>query len=147
MNSSIEAEIFMRKKTPIFYKLITILLILLVCILLFVLNLNYQTVIKTNAIIKEENNQYLIMLSLAEDDIKYVINNNYLKIDNVNYYYKVYSIDENLYVSDNLKNYKIIYLKSKLNKEYKINNLTFTVKINKENKKIINYIIDYFVER
>ena len=147
MNSSIEAEIFMRKKTPIFYKLITILLILLVCILLFVLNLNYQTVIKTNAIIKEENNQYLIMLSLTEDDIKYVINNNYLKIDNVNYYYKVYSIDENLYVSDNLKNYKIIYLKSKLNKEYKINNLTFTVKINKENKKIINYIIDYFVER
>lgn len=147
MNSSIEAEIFMRKKIPIFYKLITILLILLVCILLFVLNLNYQTVIKTNAIIKEENNQYLIMLSLAEDDIKYVINNNYLKIDNVNYYYKVYSIDENLYVSDNLKNYKIIYLKSKLNKEYKINNLTFTVKINKENKKIINYIIDYFVER
>lgn len=147
MNSSIEAEIFIRKKIPIFYKMITILTIILVVSVLIILNMNYQTMIKTDAIIKKEDSQYLIMLSIKEEEVKYIVNNNYIKLDNTTYYYKIYKIEEDLYLSQNLENYKIVYLKSKLNKEYKINNLTLTAKINKNNKKIINYIIDYFMER
>jgi len=147
MNSSIEAEIFIRKKIPIIYKILSILIILLIAILIFILNLNYQSVIKTTGIIKEENNQYLLMLTINKDELKYIINNNYIKIDNSIYYYKVYRIDEDLYIDEKLKNYKVVYLKLKLSKEYKINNLAFTVKINKENKKIIDYVIDYLLER
>lgn len=147
MNSSIEAEIFIRKKIPIIYKMITILTIILIVLVPIILNMNYQTIIKTDAIIKKEDSQYLIMLSIKEEDLKYVVNNNYIKLDNTTYYYKIYKIEEDLYLSQNLENYKIVYLKSKLNKEYKVNNLTLTAKINKNNKKIINYIIDYFMER
>lgn len=147
MNSSIEAEIFIRKKIPIIYKMITILTIILIILVPIILNMNYQTIIKTDAIIKKEDSQYLIMLSIKEEDLKYVVNNNYIKLDNTTYYYKTYRIEEDLYLSQNLENYKIVYLKSKLNKEYKVNNLTLTAKINKNNKKIINYIIDYFMER
>lgn len=147
MNSSIEAEIFIRKKIPIIYKMITILTIILIILVPIILNMNYQTIIKTDAIIKKEDSQYLIMLSIKEEDLKYVVNNNYIKLDNTTYYYKTYRIEEDLYISQNLENYKIVYLKSKLNKEYKVNNLTLTAKINKNNKKIINYIIDYFMER
>lgn len=147
MNSSIEAEIFIRKKIPIIYKMITILTIILIVLVPIILNMNYQTIIKTDAIIKKEDSQYLIMLSIKEEDLKYVVNNNYIKLDNTTYYYKTYRIEEDLYISQNLENYKIVYLKSKLNKEYKVNNLTLTAKINKNNKKIINYIIDYFMER
>jgi len=147
MNSSIEAEIFIRKKIPIIYKILSILIILLIATFIFILNLNYQSVIKTTGIIKEENNQYLLMLTINKDELKYIINNNYIKIDNSIYYYKVYRIDEDLYIDEKLKNYKVVYLKLKLSKEYKINNLAFTVKINKENKKIIDYVIDYLLER
>lgn len=147
MNSSIEAEIFIRKKISLIYQLITIIALLLIGLVLFILNMKYQSIIKTNAIIKEDNNQYLIMLNIYEDELKYVINNNYIKLNDESFYYKVYSIDEELYVSKNLENYKVVYLKSKLNKEYKVNNLTLTAKINKNNKKIIYYIIDYLKER
>lgn len=147
MNSSIEAEIFIRKKVSFIYYLITIVTILLIGLVLFILNMRYQSIIKTNVIIKEDNNQYFIMLNIHEDELKYVINNNYIKLNDVSFYYKVHHIDEELYVSKNLENYKVVYLKAKLNKEYKINNLTLTAKINKSNKKIIYYIIDYLTER
>lgn len=145
MNNSIYAEMFLRKKLPLVYKLISIMFILLITIIIIILNMDYFSIINTTGIIKEEDNNYYIRLVLEEKDVKYLIDNSYIVIDNKEMFYKIAEIDEELYNKDN-KNYKIIYLKAKLDKEYKINNLNLKIKINKETKKIINYIIDYIKE-
>ena len=142
MNNSIYSEIFLRKKIPLLYNLIAFMFLILIIIIIIILNMNYYSSIKTIGIIEELDNNYYLKLVIEDKEIKYLINNNYLYLEKEIYYYKIYKIDEELY-SKNNKNYKIIYLKIKLNKEYKINNLNLNIKINKENKKIINYIIDY----
>ena len=142
MNSSIYAEMFLRKKIPLLYKIISFLLLIIISLLIIILNMNYISIMNTVGMIKEIDNNYYIRLVIDNNDIKYLINNNYLYIENKIMNYKIQKIEEELY-SDNNKNYKVIYLKVKLEKEYKINNLNLNIKINKEKKKILYYIIDY----
>lgn len=147
MYSSIEKEIFLRKKIPIIYILISILIVIILISSIFILNMKYQSIIKTPFIIKEENNNFYITINIEEENIKYITNNNKIKLDNKVFYYKVSKIDNNLYINTSLSNYKVVYLSSNLSKNYKINNYTSIAKINKEKKKIIEYIIDYFIDR
>ena len=73
--------------------------------------------------------------------IKYIINNNTLSINNKIYNYNIINVDNNLYVTQENINYLLVYLS--YNEIPKINNLVLEVKILKENKKIIYYILDY----
>ena len=133
----------MRKSLSITYKLVFILFLLIIIFVIVVLNINYYSTINTKGVINVLDNNYYVLINICEDDVSYVINNSYFKIDKKDIFYKIYKIDDDMYNS----NYKIIYLKAKLDKEYKINNLNLDIKIFKENKKIINYIIDYLKER
>ena len=146
MNSSIYKEMFLRKKLPFIYKFVFVLFTLIIIVIFIIINMNYTSIINTKGIIKSIDDSYYIALTIKEEDIKYLINNNSIYINNNNLYYKIHEIDENLYNNNN-SNYKIVYLKAKLDKEYKINNLNVDIKLNKENKKIIYYIIDYLKER
>ena len=117
MNNSIEAEIFLRKEISFVYKIVLLVMILIVCMTFIILNINYQTVLNLDAMVKRVNNIYLVMMQVSADDIKYIINNNKIKIDDDEFYYEVYKIDKELYMSDNMKNYKVVYLRLNLDKK------------------------------
>ena len=57
------------------------------------------------------------------------------------YSYNINKISEDLYVDDSLNNYKYIYLN--VDNLSNINNYVYEVKLEKENKKIIEYLKDY----
>lgn len=143
MNNSIYAEIFLRKSLSYIYKLLIIIVFIIIIISIFILNMNYKSTINTTAKVVLVDNTYYTMIAIKDENINYIINNNYLKHNNKDIYYKVSEITEEYYQD----NYRILYLKTKLDKKYKINNLNIDVKFDKENKKIINYILDYIKER
>ncbi len=145
MNNSIEAEIFLRKEISFVYKIVLLVMILIVCMTFIILNINYQTVLNLDAMVKRVNNIYLVMMQVSADDIKYIINNNKIKIDDDEFYYEVYKIDKELYISDNMKNYKVVYLRLNLDKKYQVDNLAVSVKVNKENKMIFEYLKNYIM--
>lgn len=145
MNSSINAEIFMKKQLPAFYNVFLLIMLLIICFVFIILNMNYQRVLITSCVIKNINGQFLIMVSVNEEDLKFIVNNNKMQIDDKKFYYIVYGIDDDLYVSDKMKNYKVVYLKVNLDKKYQIDNLVIDAKINMENKMIFNYLKDYLV--
>lgn len=145
MNNSIEAEIFLRKEISFVYKIVLLVMILIVCMTFIILNMNYQMVLNLDAMVKRVNNIYLVMMQVSADDIKYIINNNKIKIDDDEFYYEVYKIDKELYMSDNMKNYKVVYLRLNLDKKYQVDNLAVSVKVNKENKMIFEYLKNYIM--
>lgn len=145
MNNSIEAEIFLRKEISFVYKIVLLVMIFIVCMTFIILNMNYQTVLNLDAMVKRVNNIYLVMMQVSADDIKYIINNNKIKIDDDEFYYEVYKIDKELYISDNMKNYKVVYLRLNLDKKYQVDNLAISVKVNKENKMIFEYLKNYIM--
>lgn len=143
MMNSIEAEIFLRKEISIVYKIILFIFVLITCVTLVILNMNYYTYITLNGIVKEVDNNYVLVLETDKNNIKYITNNNIMSIDNKSYYYEIYKIDNELYISDNMKNYNIIYLKTNLEKKYLVNNLILKIKIKKDSKIILKYLEDY----
>ena len=143
MMNSIEAEIFLRKEISIVYKIILFIFVLITCVTLIILNMNYYTYITLNGIVKEGDNNYVLILKKDKNNIKYITNNNIMSIDNKSYYYEIYKIGNELYISDNMKNYNIIYLKTNLEKKYLVNNLILKIKIKKDSKIILKYLEDY----
>ena len=44
-----------------------------------------------------------------------------------------------------MKNYKVVYLRLNLDKKYQVDNLAVSVKVNKENKMIFEYLKNYIM--
>ena len=138
MNDILDIEIILkRKKYPFIYNVGIILIIIFLIFTYVSYTYSYQTYYLTKGTIKNDNLELLVNIN----DIKYISNQNKLKIDDIQYNYHIDSISEDLYVDESLNNYKYIYLK--VNNLSNINNYVYEIKIKKENKKIIDYIKDY----
>ena len=138
MNDILDIEIILKKQKyhPI-YNIGTILLIIILISIYVFFIYNYKTYYITMGTIK--NNSLELLVSL--DDIKYISSNNVLKINDKIYSYHIDKIEENLYVDESFNNYKYIYLYvDNLNN---IDNYVYEIKVEKENKKIIEYLKDY----
>ena len=72
--------------------------------------------------------------------MKYITDNDIVKIDKKDYKYDILSIDSE-YFTDNINTYQIVKIEVNLESKYKFNNLTFDLKFLMENKKIIDYIL------
>lgn len=138
MNDILDIEIILKKQkySPI-YNIGTILIIITLIFIYISFTYKYKTYYITKGTIKDNNLELLVNI----DDIKYISNNNILDIDNALYSYKIQEISEDLYIDESLNNYKYIYLK--VDNLSNINNYVYEVKLEKENKKIIEYIQDY----
>ena len=138
MNDILDIEIILkRQKYPYIYNIGFILLIILIIFLYISCVYSYQSYYITKGTVKDNTLELLINI----DDIKYINNQNKLTIDNHIYNYRIKSISENLYVDEYLNNYKHIYLE--VPNLSNINNYVYEVKLQKENKKIIEYLKDY----
>ncbi|MBQ2873288.1 MAG: hypothetical protein IJE89_04755 [Bacilli bacterium] len=138
MNDILDIEIILKKqKYHAIYNIGTILLIITSLFLYISFTYKYKSYYITKGTMIDGNIKLLVKL----DDIKYLSNNNKLEVDNALYNYQIEKISEELYIDESFNNYKEIYLK--INGINNLNNYVYEIKIEKEYKKIIDYIIDY----
>ena len=138
---NIELDLILdRKKYPYIYSITFIIITNIIIFLIISLTCNYKTYCKVLGKVVDNNN-YLLEIPCEYNNIEYIINNNTLSINNKIYNYNIINVDNNLYVTQENINYLLVYLS--YNEIPKINNLVLEVKILKENKKIIYYILDY----
>ena len=139
MNDILDIEIILkRQKYPFIYNIGFILIIILIMFLYISCVYKYQSYYIAKGTIKDNTLELLVSI----DDVKYIYNQNKLTIDNHIYDYSIKSISENIYIDELLNNYKYIYLE--VPNLSNINNYVYEVKIEKENKKIITYLKEYF---
>ena len=141
VNNLIETELILSSKLPL--KKGYIFLIIILFSSFFALPYKYKTFININLTVKSVDNEYMVTTYIKNKDLKYLINNNKLIFNNKEYSYKDIIISEENYVNKDNDIVKLVYLKTDLESIYLIDNYMFTAKIEKENKMIINYILDY----
>ena len=141
MNNLIETELILSSKLPL--KKGYIFLIIILFSSFFALPYKYKTFININLTVKSVDNEYMVTTYIKNKDLKYIINNNKLIFNNKEYYYKDIIISEENYVDKDNDIVKLVYLKTDLESIYLIDNYIITAKIEKENKMIISYILDY----
>ena len=141
MNNLIETELILSSKLPLKKGYIVIILILIITF--FALPYKYKTFININLTVKSVDNEYMVTTYIKNKDLKYLINNNKLIFNNKEYSYKDIIISEENYVDKDNDIVKLVYLKTDLESIYLIDNYMLTAKIEKENKMIISYILDY----
>ena len=138
MNDILDIEIILKKQK--YHPIYNVGLILIIITLIFIyisFIYKYKTYYITIGTIKNNNLELLVSL----DNIKYISNNNILEINDKKYTYNVIKISEELYVDESLNNYKYIYLD--VENLSNIDNYVYEIKLEKENKKIIEYLKDY----
>lgn len=142
MNKYIDSEIILQRKiSPLIYVYVMIIIVIFLSLIIFSLLFNYKTYYNIKGIVIEEDNHYYIKSYIPLDKINYLVNNDAILINKKKYKYKIISIDSE-YFTDNINTYQVVSIEINLEKNYQINNLSLDLKLQKENKKIINYIIN-----
>lgn len=137
----IDSEIILQRKiSPLVYVYSLIIIVIVLSLIILFILCYYKTYYTIRGVvIKEEENCY-IRIYLPIEDIKYIVNNNVVTIDNIKYKYSINEIDSQ-YFTDNIITYQVVKINVDIKTEYKINNLTLNLKFIKDNKRIIDYII------
>lgn len=141
VNNLIETELILSSKIPLKKGYIVIILILIITF--FALPYKYKTFINLNSTVKSIDDEYVLTTYIKNKDFKYLINNNKLIFNSKEYSYTDIIISEENYVDKDNDIVKLVYLKTDLESIYLIDNYILTAKIEKENKRIISYILDY----
>ena len=138
MNKYIDSEIILSRKIKYFvYVYILIIIIITLSLITMSMIFKYKLYYKVKAIVAEDNN---LKVYIPLNDTKYILKNDYLFIDNKKYKYNIKEINKE-YLTDNKVTYQAITLELSLPSEYKYQNLTLDIKLIKENKEIIDYIL------
>ena len=137
MNRYIDSEIILTRKIKyIVYVYVMIIIIMLLSLIIAFMLLDYKTYYKLRGLVTKDD----IKLYIPLDNIKFITNNNIIIIDNKKYYYQIREIDSE-YFTDNITTYQIVTINLDMPNKYKYNNLTLDLKLLKENKKIIDYLL------
>lgn len=142
MNKHIDSEIILQRKIrPLIYVYVMIIIVIFLSLIIFSLLFNYKTYYSIKGVVIEEDTHFYIKSYIPLDKINYLVNNNAILINKKKYKYNIISIDSE-YFTDNINTYQVVNIEVNLEKNYQINNLSLDLKLQKENKKIINYIIN-----
>lgn len=141
MNRYIDNEIILNRKIgSLVYVYIMIIIVILLSLIIFLILFRYRTYYRLKGTVIYEDNHYYIKIFIPLDDMKYIIDDDIVIIDNKNYKYKIISIDEE-YFTDNIITFQILKIEIDMLDEYKFNNLNLDLKFIKEDKKGIDYIL------
>lgn len=136
----IDVEIILERKIKYYvYIYIMIIIITILSLITFAILFNYKIYYKVRGIVLSEED-YSIKIIVPLEDIKYITKNDTIIIDKEEYKYKTKEIERE-YITDNKRTYQTIILELNLPNKYRYNNLTLDLKLIKENKKIIKYIL------
>ncbi len=137
----IDSEIILKRRvTPIVYVYVMIVIIIVLSLIMLLILYHYKTYYIISGVVIEEDNAFYIQSYVPIDDAKYLLDNNELEIDDVYYKYRIKEIDNNYFVSDN-KVCQIMNIDINIPADYKYNNLTLSLKVLKEDKRVIDYIL------
>lgn len=104
--------------------------------------LNYQSFFHIHCKVSNFNSYYVLEVLIPEKEVNEIINKNLLLIEDIEYNYSVVKIESDIIYMDN-ENFQKIYLEVfNLDDKYKKNNYRLDIKIEKDNKKIIDYLIE-----
>ena len=141
MNKYIDTEIILNRKIePYVYVYIMIIIVISLSLIMLLVIYHYKTYYKVKGIITKEEDNYYIRIYIPLEDIKYLTNNNYIIIDNKNYTYNIISLDKEYYQNE-LNTYQVIKIELNIPDNYKYDNLTLDLKLLKEDKRVIDYIV------
>lgn len=141
MNRYIDSEIILQRDIkPLVYVYIMIIIVIVLSLIIIFILFHYKIYYNIRGIVKEDNGHYYIECYVPIDDMKYIINNNIVKIDSREYDYEIISLDSN-YITDNVSTYQIVSIAADISSIYKYNNLSLELKFLKEDKRIIDYVL------
>lgn len=142
MNYDIDSEIILQKKVnPLIYIYVLVITIIVLSLILISVTFTYQTYYQVVGTVVNEDNHYFIVVYLPKENVKSITGGNILYIDKEKYNYDIVILDSN-YLTDNINTYQMVKLDVNIPNKYQINNLNLNLKFLKENKKIINYILN-----
>lgn len=138
MNDILELEcILKRERYPSIYKFGWLMIIIIILFLYVINTYKYQSYYITKGIVKDN----FIELLVPINDLKYVTDNKQIILDGKKYRYNVNEISKDIYVDDKYNNYKYIYID--ISGLSSVNNYVYQVKLEKENKSLANYLLEY----
>lgn len=138
MNDILELEcILKRERYPSIYKFGWLMIIIIILFLYVINTYKYQSYYITKGIVKDN----FIELLVPINDLKYVTDNKQIILDGKKYSYNVNEISKDIYVDDKYNNYKYIYID--IPSLSSVNNYVYQVKLEKENKSLANYLLEY----
>ena len=138
MSNILEIDLILnRQKYPWVYNITFIISTVMLIFIYIIFTYHYQTYYLIQGRIT--NNKLELFIPVT--DMKYIKNNQKLEIDKQTYFYKINSIDSELYVSDDFINYQYVYLD--VYNLSNIDNYIYRIKIPKENKILAKYLQDY----
>lgn len=137
----IDNKIILENKVEAYiYVYVMMVIILILSLIIFFMLFHYKTYYDLKGTVINEDNIYLVEVYIPINKINYLVNNNELLINKKKYTYKITNISEE-FLSDKISTYQIVRITLELPKEYQINNLTLKLKMLKEDKKIIDYLL------
>lgn len=137
----IDSEIILERKIgPIVYVYIMIIIVIMLSLIMLFVLCRYKTYYTSKGIVVSEDSHYYIRIYVPIESLKYIVDNDIVKINDIEYKYKIISIDSE-YFTDNITTYQIVKIEVNLKGKYKFNNLTLNLKFLKEDKRIIDYIL------
>lgn len=138
MNELLDVEIILKRKDyPKIYNIGIIMMIIMLIFLLIGSIYDYQTYLIIDSQVVDNKLELLI----KSDEVKYIVNGNYLFIGEEKYSYKVVKINDKLIYGIDKKIYQYVYLDVSSIK--KIDNFIYQVRFLKEKKKLIKYLENY----
>lgn len=137
----IDNEIILERRVgPLVYVYIMLIIVIMLSLIILCILCYYKTYYVAKGTVLIEDNLY-IKIYIPVEDVKYITMNNKVIIDRKEYNYNILSID-NEYFTDNINTYQIIKIYVNVDSKYRFNNLTIDLKFLKENKRVIDYILD-----
>lgn len=138
----IDSEIILERKIePLVYIYIMIIIVIMLSLIIFCLLCYYKTYYTIRGVVIYEEDDFYIRIYVPIEDIKYITGNDIVRINRKDYKYSVFSIDSE-YLTDNTTTYQIIKIKVDIDNKYRFNNLTIDLNFLRDNKKIIDFILD-----
>ena len=137
----IDSEIILnRKGGSLIYVYIMIIIVIILSLIIFFILCHYRVYYDTRGVVIKEDSYY-IRVYVPIQYMKYITDNNIVKIGNNEYLYEIMDIDSEFF-NDNVNTYQIVKIIVDIDEKYKFNNLTLNLKFLKYDKKIIDYIFD-----
>lgn len=125
------------------YSWVVIFILILFIAGFIIFNFDFDFYYDTKATYVKNNS--MLKVSVLDDDVKKVTNNNKLIIDDKEYEYDVNKITNQLIQGIDIQKYSDILIDLKLDDKYKVENNLIDIKIKYDNKKIFEIIKDFIL--
>ncbi len=133
--------IILNRKTNFIIKIFMCIVVFLIILVIWGINtLSYRSFFHIHSQLLNLDSFYYLEVLIPVEEVNFITNKNKIVINSREYNYQVYKIDPNI-IFHQQKNCVKLYLEvENLDDAYKINGYQLDVKIEKESKKIIDYL-------